>query len=602
MRCPSCGADVVDPEGLYCSRCGHPLERGRKPPSEVPAGEARPGAARVGDSGESTAALGLTRGSQKEGRLPLADPEHRPTGHDGVESTAELAAGEPGAPDETANLTPGAPQPGASQTGALQTGDLVSGAPQPGASESGAPQPNAARAGATPPTGPEPTGDPWSADAAKRLPRRRRLGGRRSAGTRVAGLAVPVRDLVAAVGRSVSTGGWVDAWKAASVAFLATLCVGAVLVVAGKLASPRIGAGASPISVLIAIVMVALGSLGVPVSIGSVRVAALPLGALALIAAVIAWAVIKVMADDERSGVRAGAAHGAKIGGPYALLMWAAALIFRFRAGPTPAAAGAGEALLLSAIWGAAFGALGGALTRRSLGALVVAPFRALKARSTSLYLGAQTGAAMLIVVAVGSCAALLLWVIVALLRGSAPPSFGVADAVSGVIFVAAFLPNILSALVAIALGAPVEVGAKVRFGGRELGPVETFSLSEWGVDGAPWLAWLLVLIPLGGCLLGGFAARRNADDSPRLVEVLGAAAITFATPLAVLAALADARLGAGLLRPRGFAHVAPDATMVFVLALLWAAGLGFAGWKIAETQSDEARGPIGSRTRAPAP
>ncbi|HEX2236354.1 MAG TPA: hypothetical protein VHK89_08770, partial [Actinomycetota bacterium] len=209
---------------------------------------------------------------------------------------------------------------------------------------------------------------------------------------------------------------------------------------------------------------------------------------------------------------------------------------------------------------------------------------------SEAVYLGLQTGAAMFIVAAVASLAGVLLWIIVALARGAAPPSFGIGDALGGLVFLVAFLPNVCVSLVSLALGASVEVGAKVRVGGRELGPVESFSLSDWGGDTAPWYVFALVLIPALACVIGGFAARRNARGEPSLLEVLPAAALAFALPLGVIAAFADARLGAGLVRPRGFAHVAPSAPAVFVAALLWAAALGFLGWRLAEAQQKDDR------------
>jgi hypothetical protein len=325
MRCPSCGADVVDRQAAYCSRCGRPLDR-----TEPGVREAPP-------------TLDL-----REPRAPSPDAAQDPAGDHGRK--------EPAAP------------------------------------------PGGRRATRAPTLG----------------------------GARLAGLVVPVRELLGTRARGgTTTGGWLPAAKAASFGFLATLCVGAVLVVAGKLASPTIGAGASPVAVLNAIVIVALGALGVPISIGDVRVAAVPLGALALIGGALAWAAMKVVVAEGAGSVRAAAVQGAKLGVPYALLMWAAAMIFRFRAGPTPAAAGAGEALLLAALWGSLFGALGGARSQLPLGALLTAPFRALKQRSRSLYLGAQTGAAMLIVASVGAVAGLLLWVIVALLRGKRRRLFG---------------------------------------------------------------------------------------------------------------------------------------------------------------------------------
>ena len=192
----------------------------------------------------------------------------------------------------------------------------------------------------------------------------------------------------------------------------------------------------------------------------------------------------------------------------------------------------------------------------------------------------------MLLVTLVGAVAGVLLWIIIALAKGAAPRWFDFGDALAGIVYLAAFGPNVLITLVALSLGAPVDVGAQVKFGGRALGPLQPLSLSHWGDGGgAPWYLWLLVLIPLVACLLGGFAARRNAKGSMRTIEVMLAAALTFAIPLGVLATLSTARLGAGLVRPRGYAYVAPDALVTFGLALLWAAGLGFAGWKMAEAQ-----------------
>jgi hypothetical protein len=442
-----------------------------------------------------------------------------------------------------------------------------------------------------PPPNPPANTDVW---AQQRRPRGERARSRPRHSTReratatLAGLALPLRDLVAALARGVASRGWLEACRAASVAFLTTLCVGALLLVAAKLSSPRLGAGASPLSVLTASAMLGGGALGAPIAIGDVRVAALPLGALGAIGASLAWAASRVVRREEGATARTLAAEGARVGVPYAVLMWASALIFRFRTGATPAAVGAGEVLVLGLLWGALFGALGGVRAHGPLLSVAARPFRRLRERSRSLYLGVQTGAAMLIVAVVAAGAAVLLWIIVALARGAAPPRFGVGDAVGGLLFLVAFLPNVLVSLLALSLGAPVEVGAKVRLGGRALGPVESFSLADWGGGGVPWPVWLLVLIPLVACLLGGFAARRNADDSARLVEVLGAAAVTFAAPLAAAVAVADARLGAGLVKARGFAHIAPDAVMVLVLAAIWAAALGYAGWSIADSQKDE--------------
>ncbi len=192
---------------------------------------------------------------------------------------------------------------------------------------------------------------------------------------------------------------------------------------------------------------------------------------------------------------------------------------------------------------------------------------------------------------------AALVWIIVGLAKGVTPAGFGFGDALAALVYLAAFLPNVLVTIIALALGAPVEVGARVTFGGREVGPFGEWSLLDWGGDPTPWYLFLLLAIPLLSCMLGGFSARRNAHDPPRWLPVLAGAAVTFAVPLTVVALLADARLGAGLVTGGGFAHVAPDALLTLVFGLLWADALGYIGWRVADAQeaasSKEAkRGP----------
>jgi hypothetical protein len=403
--------------------------------------------------------------------------------------------------------------------------------------------------------------------------------------------ALPVGELFAALRRSLAADGWLDACKAACVAFLAALCAGAVLVVAAKLGHPRLGAGASPISVLTAVVILTLGSLGSPITIGAVEVRALPLGALAAVGWAIAWATAKVLAARGVSESRAAALDGAKTGIPFALLSWVAALVFRYRSPVTPVAAGAGEALAGGAAWGCLFGALGGWAAVGPVGRRAAALLERLRRRSQAAYEGMAAGAVMLLVASLAAAAAVGLWALLSLAGGATPrPSAG--GVVAGLIFVLAFLPNLAASLLALALGASVEVGARVFLQGRALGPVRQFSLVDWGGAATPWFVWALVLIPTFACLLGGFAARRNSVAPSRVPEVLGAAAATFALPLAAVAALSPARLGAGLLSRRGFAHVAPDAWGTLFWALLWAALVGFVGWKVGEAQQTPARPP----------
>jgi hypothetical protein len=411
--------------------------------------------------------------------------------------------------------------------------------------------------------------------------------------------ALPVGELFAALRRSLAADGWLDACKAACVAFLAALCAGAVLVVAAKLGHPRLGAGANPISVLTAVVILTLGSLGSPITIGAVEVRALPLGALAVVGWAIAWATAQIVAARGVSGSRAAALEGAKTGIPFALLSWVAALVFRYRSPVTPVAAGAGEALAAGVAWGCLFGALGGWAAVGPAGRRATDLLERLRRRSQAAYEGVAAGAVMLLVASLAAAAAVGLWALLSLVAGATPRPPSAGGIVAGLIFVVAFLPNLAASLLALALGASVEVGARVYLQGRALGPVRQFSLIDWGGAATPWYVWAFVLIPTFACLLGGFAARRNSVAPTRVPEVLGAAAAAFALPLAAVAALSPARLGAGLLFRRGFAHVAPDAWATLFWALLWAAVVGFVGWKVGEAQQTPA-GPPPARQEEP--
>ena len=95
-------------------------------------------------------------------------------------------------------------------------------------------------------------------------------------------------------------------------------------------------------------------------------------------------------------------------------------------------------------------------------------------------------------------------------------------------------------------------------------------------------------MVPVIACSIGGYLAYRNAKDKKQVVEVLGAAVVTFSVTLLILATLAEARLGAGLLGRSGFARLAVDAPIAFLLSVVWAGALGFAGWKVAEMQDGE--------------
>jgi hypothetical protein len=83
-------------------------------------------------------------------------------------------------------------------------------------------------------------------------------------------------------------------------------------------------------------------------------------------------------------------------------------------------------------------------------------------------------------------------------------------------------------------------------------------------------------VVPLIATALGGFWAARG-EAAAQMARVIGAAAVTFALVLSLLAWLGEARLGAGLIG-RGLARVDVHPLWTFLVALLWAAVGGAAG------------------------
>jgi hypothetical protein len=407
--------------------------------------------------------------------------------------------------------------------------------------------------------------------------------------------AFPVRDLLGSVARSLRTGGWGEATVAALVAFAGLLLVGLVLLLGAKLEFPDLGAGANPLKVLTWVVMIGLTVLGARLNLGDVTASAFPLGALLAAGLFIIWAARNSLRDRDAYTRGRRVVEGAKIGLPFGFVCWLAAVLFRHDVGETVVSVGAGSALLLGALWGAVFGALGGLQTQESFRTSVGYSMGRIRSRSISIYEGILAAIVMLGTMTVLCAIALLLWIIISLARGAPGPGFTIGDAFAGIIYLAAFIPNLLVAIAALSMGAPIQAGAQVTVRGGSIGALQEFSVFQWGDSGAAWFALFLLLIPLVSCALGGFSARRSTAASGATFEVLGSAASTFAVVLGSLAVLARARLGAGLVRQRGFALVEPDAVAVTFLALLWAAAAGWVGWKLAGSQrpppADE-RGP----------
>lgn len=409
--------------------------------------------------------------------------------------------------------------------------------------------------------------------------------GRSGASSAWRNAAFPVRDLLDSTARSFRTGGWGDATLAALIAFAGLLLVALVLVLGAKMEFPDLGAGANPVRVLSWVVMIGLMVLGAPLNLGSVTVSAFPLGALAAAGLFIMWAARNSLRGRDAYTRGRRAAEGAKLGLPFALLCWLAALLFRHDLGETVVSVGPALALLLGALWGALFGALGGLQAQESFRTSIGFLMGRIKARSSSVYEGVLAASVMLAAMTVLCAVGALLWIIIALARGAPGPGFTIGDALAGIIYLAAFLPNVLTTMAALSMGAPIEAGAQVTLRGRSVGALQELSIFQWGDAGAPWFALFLLLIPLGACVLGGFSARRSAERPAAMLEVLGSAALTLAVVLGSLSVLARARLGAGLVRESGFALIAPDAVAVTFLALLWAAAGGWLGWRLADSQ-----------------
>jgi hypothetical protein len=375
---------------------------------------------------------------------------------------------------------------------------------------------------------------------------------------------------------------WRDTVGAAGIGFLWLLAGGAVLLIAAKLDYPGLGAHSDPVTVLTGIVVVGLATLRIPIGIARLSVAVLPLGALAVFGWGLSSAARQMVVKLASSTLRERAIAGARVGVPFAFICWAAAPTFRFRSGPNPVGANAGAALLFGALWGCLFGALGGLRSRGSVSALAVVTMAKFRSRASWLIDGILAGAWMLGVAIVLAGGALMLWVIIGLARG-APHGFGIGDAVAAVIYLIAFFPNVVVAVLAIAMGASVTAGAQVTFGGKVLGMLHSYSYFGWGNRSTPWFVFSLILIPIASSAAGGALARMYGVTRERSLNALPVAAATFAAPLAIVAILGSARLGAGLVRARGVGALSATSWQVLLCAAGWALVGGTTGWLVAD-------------------
>ncbi|HWC14779.1 MAG TPA: zinc ribbon domain-containing protein, partial [Actinomycetota bacterium] len=258
--------------------------------------------------------------------------------------------------------------------------------------------------------------------------------------------------------------GWVDIAAVAGLGFLVLLMIGAILVVAAKLNFPALGGGGDALGAFTAVVLAALGVLGIPIVVDGVAIYALPLGALIAAGAGYSWAASSSGKAPATGSLVAAARWGAQLAVPTALLCWFFALVFRFR-GDHPVAADAGVALVAGAFWGATFGIIAAATRIEPLRAVIARLVGGVRARSRRTYEGIVCGATMVGGAAVLGTGALLLWIIIALIRGAPAHQFGAGDAFAYLVYLVAFLPNIVVAVVSMSFGAPLEVGARVDLG-----------------------------------------------------------------------------------------------------------------------------------------
>lgn len=375
---------------------------------------------------------------------------------------------------------------------------------------------------------------------------------------------------------------WADITGAAGIGFLWLLVVGAALLVAAKFDASSLGAHADPVKILTAIVIVGLASLRAPVHAGGLTISVLPLGALIAFGWGFSDAVRRVVARLMIPTLSGRVHAGLRAAWPFAAMCCIAALVFRFRSGPNPVGVTALGGLLAGFAWGGLFGAIGGLRSHARLGEHARAGLEYLRRRSVSIGDGIVTGAWMTVFAAIMSSGVVLVVIIVALARGE-PRGLDVGSAVAAVIYLAAFWPNVVMAVLTIALGGVVTAGASVTLSGKVVSLTRTYSYYGWAHRSTPWVIFFLVLVPLVSCVAAGLVLHANQVDRTRALSTLVVGALVFAMVGAVVAAVAPARLGAGLVGARGFAALEVTVWQVFVLALAWAAVCGTAAWLIAD-------------------
>lgn len=547
MECPSCGAEVRDPEAVFCARCGASLEDARATtgdPADEGAATATPPQSGEPDPGDAP-----------DPGAPSAPPttEHETVGPPAGEGY------DPGPPPATRPTTPHSP-PGET----APTGPYWETAQQAEPDDSGA--------RTDPDSGAQP-GPPVES------------------GTATQGASVPVRDFALALQRSFVSGGWTHAVGAAAIGFLTLVGAGALIVGAIALGAAD-GGGFGPninaLDVLSLVVIFGLSVMGVNLAVdfdgglgvGGAAFSMVWLGALLAVGYALTWATARAVAARAQQTPRAQMLQGAKVAVPFALSCLLAALLFKLTEDGATLSASAPQAFTFGLFWAALFGGLGGLRSTGSLQRTWGRGLDLLKARRRWLYEGVAAGGIMLGTTALAAAAAFLVVIIMTLARDESLDGLTVGGVIAAFVLVLLTLPNVLSVLAAVALGAPLASGLS---GGESLSIIGVGGTSP----GAPSL--LLLLIPLLSCLLGGFSAYRHSIDRARALGVLSTAALTYAGVLATLSLVNHVSFDSGFALVDRAGNVSTSFFAVLLLGLIWAGAAGAAGWKLAEMQEPNA-------------
>jgi hypothetical protein len=404
--------------------------------------------------------------------------------------------------------------------------------------------------------------------------------GGRAGGTKM------VREIGLAIKHSFDAGGWGPASSAAALGFLAVLGVGAAFIGVLKIYDPGFGVKKGSLWIVERIVISGLASLGIPIEQARAEGAVLALGALLLVGWVTVWAARNIVAKSRASTMSECVIQGTKVGVPLALMIFVAALAFRVR-GRVDVGADPLAALVIGGVWGALFGAAGGAMAHTTFRDLV---FGTAAGRPAYWHEGLAAAIVMVATATVLAGVTVLVFLIVDLAVGSDVP-LRAGDALAIIFLTMAFAPNIVAGTLAFAIGAPLNFVAQ----SLGVGVDTSFSLLGAGGQRPDWYVYPLLLIPLCACLIGGYVARKRSVDPSRSAEVIGIAACAFGLAVALLAFAGGVSLDRAFLGQGSLLVLKSNPSTAFALAFLWAAVVGAAGWKLANGQTNVAEHSVHS-------